>query len=168
MLTRAAVDYDGRMGRHAYTDEQRRAAFRALTSPGPGGCLLWTGGTGGHREPRGVFWNGTRQVVAARWSLEHLGGEPPPPGMECEHLCNVALCVEPTHLEWVTHLENERRKTQRGRRPTGPTGKVCEHHGVVLDGVAKRRDGRVFAFCTACRRDYQRGYKRARRAAARE
>jgi hypothetical protein len=34
---------------------------------------------------------------------------PVPAGLELDHLCRVKLCVNPIHLEPVTHLENMRR-----------------------------------------------------------
>lgn len=43
--------------------------------------------------------------LAHRWSYEqHVG--PIPEGLELDHLCRVPACVNPGHLEPVSHAEN--------------------------------------------------------------
>lgn len=44
-------------------------------------------------------------------------GEPPFAGAEIDHLCKQRDCVRPTHLEWVTRVENMKRRhgTSDGR-----------------------------------------------------
>jgi len=49
-----------------------------------------------------------RTVMAHRFAYELLVG-PVPAGMELDHLCKVRNCVNPAHLEPVTHQENIRR-----------------------------------------------------------
>ena len=49
-----------------------------------------------------------KKVLAHRWSYEFFVG-PIPVGLELDHLCRVRNCVNPDHLEAVTHLENMRR-----------------------------------------------------------
>lgn len=41
---------------------------------------------------------------------EHYVG-PVPDGLELDHLCRITDCVNPSHLEPVTHMENIRRRT---------------------------------------------------------
>ncbi len=66
------------------------------------GCLLWTASktTNGY----GLFAS-KRTKVAHRWVYEHVRG-PIPKGLELDHLCRVRHCVNPWHLEAVTHREN--------------------------------------------------------------
>lgn len=68
----------------------------------PNGCWHWTAGRldCGY----GTFYDG-RKCLAHRWSYEHFVG-PIPPGLEIDHLCRVRRCVNPSHLEPVTHREN--------------------------------------------------------------
>jgi hypothetical protein len=76
------------------------------------GCWLWTGVTGGSAGRYGYFREGTKRtdpkVPAHRWVYEQLVG-PIPVELELDHLCRVRLCVNPSHLEPVTHPENSRR-----------------------------------------------------------
>jgi hypothetical protein len=65
-------------------------------------CWLWTAAkTHGY----GLFWNGTRQVPAHKFSYEFYVG-PVPEGLQLDHLCRVRACVNPLHLEPVTCREN--------------------------------------------------------------
>lgn len=55
-----------------------------------------------------------RQRVAHHVTYEHYHG-PIPAGLEIDHLCNRPECVNPDHLEAVTHAENMARARQRRR-----------------------------------------------------
>lgn len=71
------------------------------------GCWLWTAALsdGGY----GVFGIGGRRVVHAhRFAYQQRVG-PIPEGLHLDHLCRVRNCVNPDHLEPVTHAENVRR-----------------------------------------------------------
>jgi len=68
-------------------------------------CWLWTGATSqgyGHIRVNGKVHR------AHRLSYEDAIG-PVPDGLELDHLCHVTVCVNPAHLEAVTHSENMRR-----------------------------------------------------------
>lgn len=52
---------------------------------------------------------GDKSIRAHRFSYELLVGSIPV-GMEIDHLCHVRGCVNPSHLEPVTHDENMRRE----------------------------------------------------------
>lgn len=72
------------------------------------GCWIWdghltSGGYGGLRE-RANGGRG-RSVKAHRWYYEQLVG-PAPEGLVLDHLCRNRACVNPAHLQLVSHKEN--------------------------------------------------------------
>jgi hypothetical protein len=84
------------------TLEQLLAAFVAKTEFTET-CWLWTGGkTGLGYGQLGV--NGHKSL-AHRWIYEVCNG-PVPAGLELDHLCRIPRCVNPDHLEPVTHRIN--------------------------------------------------------------
>lgn len=73
------------------------------TLPGPGGCLIWQGSTS-----KGGYARSNSVAIHRQAYLEVIG--PFDQSLEIDHLCRVPLCVNPFHLEPVTHLENMRRR----------------------------------------------------------
>jgi HNH endonuclease len=59
-----------------------------------------------------MWTNSGYLLMAHRLYYEEARG-PIPMGLELDHLCNTRACVNPSHLEPVTHLENIRRRSQR-------------------------------------------------------
>lgn len=97
--------------------------FSRFVSPEPNsGCWLWSGAT--VQNGYGVFHMTPKShVVAHRISYQlHIGAIPP--GMEIDHICFTRGCVNPDHLEAVSHQENDRRKHVRLQGPDFE--KVCK------------------------------------------
>jgi hypothetical protein len=74
------------------------------------GCWEWIGA----RDSRGYG----NVKVAGRVRKAHrvvyeLVRQPVPLGLECDHRCRVPWCVNPEHVEVVTHAENVRRGAAR-------------------------------------------------------
>ena len=89
------------MGRPSVNSEIR---FEAKYIPEPNsGCWIWLGAMvpGGY----GWFWDGKKHRRVHRYSYEHYRGSIPV-GLTIDHLCRVRCCVNPWHLESVTHREN--------------------------------------------------------------
>lgn len=109
--------------------------------PDLGPCWLWTGGTltSGH----GRLWLDGTSRTAQSVSYEHFVG-PVPSGLEIDHLCRVRPCVNPTHLEPVTHKENMRRGVY-GMKTHCRKGHPYSGDNLYLDPRGERQ-------CKACRR----------------
>lgn len=86
--------------------------FMKSISPEPNsGCWLWLGAV--DRKGYGTISIATgggkkRAAFAHRISHELFRGAIPT-GMEIDHLCRLPCCVNPDHLEPVTHRENDLR-----------------------------------------------------------
>ena len=98
-----------------------RQRFDRLFIPEPmSGCYLWMGTTNGRYGTFDDYQLAPyrhRNTYAHRWSFQqHFGAIPA--GMEMDHKCRNILCVNPDHLEAVTHLENVRRTPSSGFNKT--------------------------------------------------
>lgn len=122
---------------------------------GENDCWNWTAST--YKAGYGLFsvkkgkW---RNVRAHRFAYELLVA-PIPQDKEIDHLCRNPACVNPDHLEVVTHLENCRRgenglkfaeiQKQKTHCPRG-------HPYDSLNTYIKKDGARM---CKACRRELQ-------------
>lgn len=82
------------------TPEQR---FQARIDKRPDGCWHWTGSLGS--DGYGRLSVDGKNLLAHRLSYEFSVG-PIPDGLVIDHLCRNRACVNPGHLEPVTHQTN--------------------------------------------------------------
>lgn len=118
-------------------------------------CWLWTGFV--HPHGYGMFTIGSRidstrrYIHAHRWAYEYLRCEIPS-GLYLDHLCRTRSCVNPWHLEPVTHAENVRRGaaarthcphgheyTAENSRYTSTGARRCRECGRIRGRSATRR-----------------------------
>lgn len=92
------------------------------------GCWIWLGGHVGRGY--GAYYADGKQRPAHRVSFEFFNG-PLDEDLEIDHLCRTRNCVNPWHLEQVTHRKN----SMRGIAPSmviRRSGKCL--HGHKLEG----------------------------------
>jgi hypothetical protein len=117
------------------------------------GCWMWQGKSNNKGYP--YIRSGGKVLLPYRVLYEHAVG-PIPEGFEMDHLCRTPMCVNPQHVEPVTHRENM-------RRSVGPMGinarKTHCKYGHPFDEVNTyvRLDGKG-RDCVTCRaaRDFSR------------
>ena len=106
------------------------------------GCWEWTGADNG--VGYGKFYPTTNKgVYAHRYSYERHRG-PIPEGLELDHLCQNPACVNPEHLEAVTHQVNMSRSKAASKTH-------CNYgHERTPENTYVRKNGRKW--CAACYR----------------
>lgn len=113
------------------------------------GCWEWKAShdTRGY----GLLWLNRRWIGAHRFAYELLVG-PIPDGLEIDHLCRNKSCVNPAHLEPVTHLENMRRADYGSKGDRGKHNAVKTHcpvgHPYTADNTKLYRGRRSCRVCS--------------------
>jgi hypothetical protein len=134
-------------------EERLTERFFAKAREGKSGCWNWTGALSESRNRRfyGSFWCGGRMVRAARFAYERFNRKIPV-GLTVDHLCRNTRCVNPDHLEAVTHKENCLRGTGvsaiNARKSCCPKGHPYSGSNLV---VAKGRHNRKCRVCLRTR-----------------
>lgn len=121
------------------------ADFHRQYIPEPNsGCWLWEG-----YSPNGRYgamgWRGKKRVLSHIVSYEIHCGEVPK-GKFLDHKCRNTFCVNPDHLEPVTHIVNVR----RGKLASSPT---CKHGHLYANGFEyyiRPREGTRYRRCLTC------------------
>ena len=112
------------------------------------GCWVWQMAL--DRQGYGRVRRDGRNFGAHRWVYSVLVG-PVPEGYDLDHLCRNPRCVNPTHLEPVTHRENLRRGAGYGGKETCGKG----HRAFVRSRSGKR-------YCVECAREQAVRYRERR------
>lgn len=124
----------------------------ANTELGP--CWIWAASK--NRDGYGLFFNGSKAVGAHRWAYENQFG-PISKGLELDHLCRNRSCVNPSHLEPVSSLENTKRSPIHYGARTH-----CKHgHEYTPENTISRKDGG--RRCRTCKNEY---IRRSRKSSA--
>lgn len=111
--------------------------------PHLGPCWLWRAG----RKDSGYATFDVEGVTfrAHKWYWEQING-PVPIGFELDHLCKIRHCVNPEHLELVSHYENVMRSSNimavHSRKTHCPSG-----HEYNLENTRLYQDRRYCKLC---------------------
>lgn len=124
-------------------------------------CWLWAGsfyGSGHGQQYLG--WKNGKQISAPAHVVvyEALVGQVPD-GLELDHLCEVPPCVNPAHLEPVTHQEN----TLRHYRNRTHCRKGHEYTPENIIWKSKATNKSLSRYCRECNNSNVREYKRRKR-----
>lgn len=109
-------------------------------------CWIWTGAK---IPTRGLEYGVFNKQRVHRFSYELYRG-PIPQGKELDHLCRITLCVNPQHLEPVSHKVNVLRGTSPGALNAKKTMASCGHPYTGQDGLRR--------YCKPCRTKWAREY----------
>lgn len=109
-----------------------------------GACWLWTGScdAAGYGQ---AFSRRRGTVTKAHRVIWEFCRGPIPAGLELDHLCRVRNCVNPDHLELVTHTENQRRVRRTHCRRGHPYTPATTY-------VYVKKSGWVSRVCLVCKR----------------
>lgn len=104
------------MNRRRQIIEKIAARTEVVDGPLDTPCFIWTGPTSGHGRgggyPRMCLDGQTVAVHLVAWTNVHgfIPGK-----KQIDHRCRNRLCVNPAHLELVTHRENQKRRAKAAR-----------------------------------------------------
>ncbi len=114
-------------------------------------CWIWKGA---QLEGYGIVRRDGKALRVHRLVWSSLYG-PIPITKELDHVCRNTKCVNPDHLELVTHKEN----VLKGLSPSGRNARKvyapCGHKYTDNDGLRR--------YCKPCRQQWHREYYRERR-----
>lgn len=119
------------------------------------GCWIWQGTTSslGYSRSAGGY-SSVHQLAYALWK------GPMPAGLEPDHLCKVRLCVNPDHLEAVTHRANSLRCSSPFADNARKTQCVRGHEFTPENIIPTPTGGRR---CRTCHNARTRAYKQRAR-----
>ena len=125
----------------------------SLTIP-DGDCLIWQGAS--HtQQGYGVVVLMGKQTTAHRAMYQLHTGQPVALDMEVDHMCNNRACINPAHLQLVSHAENMRLGLKR--RTHCRAGHEWTEESTYLAVVQRKQGGtRMQRYCRECRKLYQR------------
>lgn len=139
-----------KIGDKVRTNDGKEGFWSMVECCGDDKCWLWKGKTSRtHSGDYGRFAHDGGWTYAHRFAYESLVG-PIPEGLILDHLCRNTLCVNPRHLEPVTHRVN----LLRGVGASAMNAKKTHcPQGYPYDEQNTRITWRGYRACRACERE---------------
>jgi HNH endonuclease len=119
-------------------------------------CWLWTASLGTHGYGQIYFEGKPRHAYRVAYEL-FIG--PVPGDLELDHLCRVRACVNPSHLEPVTHRENIMRSPVCFMAENAKKTQCIRGHEYSTENTYRKPDGR--RECRLCRVMHMEKYRRS-------
>jgi hypothetical protein len=138
-----------------YEEWSGKRLKESFVPAGAGDCWPWLGAMDG--DGYGIFRYRGRHLKAHKAVYEKLVG-PVPAGRELDHTCCNRRCVNPAHLEPVTHRENILRGDTLPAKNAAKTH--CDRGHEFIPGNTYMTP-RGFRQCRACGAENTRKYRRA-------
>jgi hypothetical protein len=150
----------GRM-RMLTPDVETNQRFDALALPEPtSGCWLWLGSTNNHGYGKFRIGKGEARFMAYAhryaYAMQHGGV----PALDLDHRCRNTACVNPDHLEAVSHRENILRS------PAAPPALFARSQTCKRGHLYDRVYPNGYRRCTTCHKAARVARRAARRGAA--
>lgn len=130
------------------------ASILALTKK-QNNCLIWRGTKRSNGYGVTVFRGVQTTTHRVMYQLVHGCL---PRGYEVDHICNVRDCVNPDHLQAVTHKQNMRRGLER--RSTCKAGHLWTKENTYVATVKYRGGVRKQRYCRTCRAKHQKEFRK--------
>ncbi len=121
------------------------------------GCWDWLGEINKKGYGR-LEYNGKR-IKAHRYFYEYFV-KPIPNGLEIDHLCRNKRCVNPKHLEAVTHRENIIRAWRERIKDIPNCLYGHPYSGNNLYMIIEKKNGKTWRACKTCKLEANRRWRK--------
>lgn len=119
----------------------------------PDGCWIYLGATNDIGYPTWRPYTTSKTQYVHRCSYEIFHG-PIPDGAEVDHICHVRNCVNPDHLQALSHRENLMRSPNQPAAKNARKTHCIRGHELTPENTYEQPRGRG---CVECRRMRARG-----------
>ena len=128
-------------------------SLKSRTHTNENGCWVWEGTKRSNLYGVTVYMGTQTTTHRVAYQLAH-GLTKLSKDIEIDHICNNRECINPEHLEAVTHQENMQRGAQR--RLTCRNGHEWNDTNTYITAVKRKQGGmRMQRYCRKCRAKHQ-------------